>query len=318
MFLSISHLFTSIFNKHRLDKHKNSVGVPTEFIDAAGVEVPWLDPYKMVQWLAAEEKLDLLHGKVDLLEFWRRFALVQSHHPIFSQDLPLSRVIPFLSHGDEGRTKKKKGILIWSMKGICGIGTRFFRDLPEATQRQKMGLNVGNSLTSRFLHIAVPCKLYKHNENVWHALASRIGHAYWKLAHEGFEYNGQTWYACCVGLTGDAPYLSKAGCLERNYARVSKTTGARAKAGICFECMAGSSDGTTEIPFEDLSFKPKWRETESWAPLPWKRDPPFLTALQDLRPEMLQYDSQLKDVLLEARCACSLSQLLFFQQELLC
>ena len=52
-------------------------------------------------------------------------------------------------------------------------------------------------------------------EDVWQAIASRIGQAYNELEKVGFEYNGQRWHMVCVGLTGDSPFIVKAGCLLR-------------------------------------------------------------------------------------------------------
>ena len=227
--------------------------------------------------------------------FWRRFAAQEPDHPVFAAgcSLPFSRVIPFLAHGDEGRTRKKKGIMLWSMHGIVGSGTRFFKQKTAEEQMFAMGLNLDNSFCSRFLHAAVPNKLYKENEPLWHELAEKIGSAYFRLQTTGFQHKGKTWFAACVGLTGDAPFLSKAGCLQRSFARVPKKprdegSGRLQKepAGICFLCLAGK----TRVPFEDLGKSPKWLQSMAEAPLPWIGCPPLLRGLRESRPHFLKYD----------------------------
>ena len=174
----------------RLDRCGNTIGVPTEWFEASGVQIPWLDPSKMVRWLVDTDQMHLLHGNIDLPEFWKRFATFQPDHAVFTSGRSLRRVIPFLSHGDEGRTKKKRGFLVWSFRSVAGSGTRFFRSRPLEEQASRMPLNLDNSLRSRFLHVGVPNKIYHEREDVWQAIASRIGQAYNELEKVGFEYNG--------------------------------------------------------------------------------------------------------------------------------
>ena len=149
------------------------------------------------------------------MEFWRRYAKCQGDHPIFSQGgVNFARTIPILSHGDEGRGKKKRAVMIWSMKGIAGSGTEVFRERPKSEQSIRMPLNLDNSMRSRFLHAAVPNRFYRDNQACWFDLAEKIGKSYNKLQHVGFTYDGYLWRACCVGVTGDAPFLSKVACLS--------------------------------------------------------------------------------------------------------
>ena len=230
---------------------------------------------------------------IDLMEFWRRFAKFQPDHPIFEETQNFARLIPLLSHGDEGREKKKRGIMIWSMKGVAGSGTKHFRSRPQTEQNSRMPLNLDNSLRSRFLHAAVPNRFYKDNPACWTQLAEHIGKAYHKLQHTGFTHRGQVWKACVIALTGDAPFLAKAACLNRSFSRVARAAENKSgiePGGICFACLAG----TKHYPFEDLGSRPKWLETLNIGPAPWDADPPFLRALGNLRPSFLQYDSRWK------------------------
>ena len=245
------------------------------------IEIPFLDPYDMVSCLARHDQLHRLHGKNNLLEFWRRFSKVQPDCWVFQAAVAgrinLATTIPFYSHGDEGRGKRKKGILIWSMRGCVGEGTNLFKeDHDEAAKADRMGLNMSGSMTSRFLHIAVPKSVYGKNSGpVWDDIALHISRSYYRLQTEGFEYQGRMFHAVCLGLTGDNPFLAKAGHLERSFARVAKKTGDAVCNGICWQCLAG----TPIVPFENLNLHPEWSHT-MYETLPWIDHPPFLQGLQ--------------------------------------
>ncbi|OLP83090.1 hypothetical protein AK812_SmicGene36191 [Symbiodinium microadriaticum] len=111
--------------------------------------IPWVDPFKMVSALAECDKLDLIYPEeCDLLEFWRRFSKIFPDHWVFeaasASNLNLGRTLPFYSHGDEGRGKRKKGILLWSMRGAVGQGSQLFNSLHSTDDRaRRMGLNMG-------------------------------------------------------------------------------------------------------------------------------------------------------------------------------
>ncbi|OLQ11224.1 hypothetical protein AK812_SmicGene4984 [Symbiodinium microadriaticum] len=260
-------------------------------------KIPWLDPYKMVSCLGRNDKLHLLHGGNNLLEWWRRFSKVEPGHRVFAAaargEISLQRAIPFFSHGDEGRGKKKKGILIWSLRGCVGFGTRQFKEFhSEAEQCNRMGLNMTGSMSSRFLHVAVPKSVYgKQAEPVWDDIGYNIATSYKRLEQEGFvASDGKQYYAVCVGLTGDNPFLAKIGHLERSFARVSKRSGEDVCQGICWRCLAG----TPNIPFENLNLNPEWCYTVDEV-LPWSQLPAFLQGLgfqdEDMRaPRFLEFD----------------------------
>ena len=239
--------------------------------------IPWIDPFKMVSALAECDKLDLIFPEeCNLLEFWRRFSKIFPDHWIFEAatagNLSLGRTLPFYSHGDEGRSKRKKGILLWSMRGAAGQGSQLFNSLHSIDDRAiRMGLNMGGSLTSRFLHVAVPKHIYgKGAESVWDDIAFQVGSSYRRLQTEGFLCKRQRFHAVCLGLTGDNPFLAKVGHLLRNYARVEKKIGDVAGHGICWVCMAG----TPSIPFENMNMNPEWSHT-LFEVLPWPELPRF-------------------------------------------
>ncbi|CAE7579004.1 unnamed protein product [Symbiodinium sp. CCMP2456] len=284
-----------------LQQHGHSLQVNIDFLEVStrtGIkQIPWLDPYEMVSCLARDNKLIFLHGGNNLLEWWRRFAKVEPGHRVFAAaargEISLQRTIPFFSHGDEGRGKKKKGILIWSLHGCVGFGTRQFRAMhSEVEQCNRMGLNMSGSMSSRFLHVAVPKSVYgKNAELVWDAIGCNIATSYKRLEEKGFlDADGKQYHAVCVGLTGDNPFLSKIGHLERSFARVAKKSGDDVSHGICWRCLAG----TANIPFENLNFNPEWSFTEDEA-LPWSQLPPFLEGLgfeknDSKAPRFLEFD----------------------------
>ncbi|CAE7301043.1 unnamed protein product, partial [Symbiodinium sp. CCMP2592] len=290
----------SIIND-RLQQSGHTLQVDIDYIPvetSTGIrQIPWLDPYKMVSCLARDAKLEFLHGKNNLLEWWRRFAKVEPGHRAFKAaargDISLERTIPFFSHGDEGRGKKKKGILIWSLRGCVGFGTRQFQEMhSEAEQKNRMGLNMSASMTSRFLHVAVPKAVYgKNAETVWDAIGRNIAASYERLETKGFlDADGKHYHAVCVGLTGDNPFLAKVAHLERSFARVAKSTGEDVSHGICWRCLAG----TPNVPFENLNLHPEWSYTIDET-LPWSQLPPFLRGLgfdeDDLKaPRFLEFD----------------------------
>ena len=253
-----------------------------DYLEIDGHRIPWLDRYKMVSFLAEADLLHHLHGGHDLWKFWQKLSRMQPHHPVFEEassgHLQLTRTIPFYSHGDEGRTKRKKGILKRSLRGCLGMGTRHFREHHEqAAQQERMGLNMSNSLSTRFMHLAIPKKYYptKGSSTLCDTIGLEIGMAYRKLQTQGFQYKGQTWHAACLGIVGDNPFLAKCGHLRRSFTRVARRTGEDAPSGICWLCQAGKPN----VPFEDLNMNAKWTNT-CFLEDPWSHMPPILVGLE--------------------------------------
>ena len=199
---------------------QSCVAVPQQSRRGCDKGVSWLIIFCLFSW--PHINISRMSCRFAFL-FWKRFVTFQPDHPVFSSGRSVKRVIPFLSHGDEGRTKKKRYFLLWSFRSVAGSRTRFFRSRPSEEQTARMPLNLDSSLRSRFLRVGVPNKVYNDREDVWQAIASRIGQAYHDLEKVGFEYNGQHWHMVCLGLTRDSPFIVKAGFLLRNFGRVPKT-----------------------------------------------------------------------------------------------
>ena len=53
-----------------------------------------------------------------LQEFWNRYRGVDPSHPIFNYPERLAHIVPFMTHGDEGRGRLKQPLLTISFQGI--------------------------------------------------------------------------------------------------------------------------------------------------------------------------------------------------------
>ena len=67
-------------------------------------------------------------------------------------------------HGDEGRCFKKKGIMLLTVQGTLGQGTRPFVERflkSDSDRKRRMGVNIGgHSFDSRLLFAAMQRKFY--------------------------------------------------------------------------------------------------------------------------------------------------------------
>ena len=64
----------------------------------------------------------------DLLRtFWSRYKMLFPNHSIFDtiekENIDISRLAPLLFHGDEGRGRKRSGLLVLSYHSMLGRGT---------------------------------------------------------------------------------------------------------------------------------------------------------------------------------------------------
>jgi hypothetical protein len=167
----------------RFMEHNLSIPVPITWVPLAttaddGVEFPVIKISDMVRHLASLGSLNKLFGcepedgiQNTLLDFWNRFSKEVPDHQVFSANLrgeiSLQRAIPYMVHGDEGRCFKKKGIMLVTVQGVIGKGTRPFveRFAEHAKDRKRrMGVNIGgHSFDSRILFAAMQRKFYASN-----------------------------------------------------------------------------------------------------------------------------------------------------------
>ena len=92
-----------------------------------------------------------------LTEFWQRYKAVHGSHELFSlPNINLAECLPVFSHVDEGRTYKKQGILVLSVHGAIGKGTRSYKRRVGVRRlhikQDGMGLNYsGSSWGTQFM-----------------------------------------------------------------------------------------------------------------------------------------------------------------------
>ena len=104
-------------------------------------------------------------------EFWSRYKCSNPEHPVFNLEregrLRLSRCIPVVYHGDEGRGRRRHPFLVTSFTPILGRGTQ-----PADRRRKKFGIRKdfrklqtnfkGHSYTNRWLQVAWKIKYNMH------------------------------------------------------------------------------------------------------------------------------------------------------------
>ena len=246
---------------------------------------------RWVKYLLDYNMLDRLTGvpesemKPLLGEFWLKYRRLYPEHQLFTLadngQVDLRRTIPVYAHVDEGRTYKSKALLLLSLHGCVGKGTRSYnrRQVRKlALKRNGMGLNyIGSTWSTQF---AVGCLLRSAMNQHPSSLDTLLEHFAadaTMLATTGVQSTAgdrRVW-AQVLGLKGDLPALVKCGNFTRNYARGPKqATGKKPCGGICWQCLAGCEEGE-HIPFEDYRSTAKWKTT-MWAARPWSVEPPIL------------------------------------------
>lgn len=199
-----------------------------------------------------------------LEEFWRRYRILKPDHALWelvdSKKMDLSRTVPLLLHGDEGRGYKKSPFLICAYHSYLGKGTI----LANSTRTQRpylaMKLNyVGNSWSHRYVTAVLPkmCKDKLAFEDIMKFITADC----LDVINNGVsDAAGNIYHAAVLQCVGDWMFLVKAGNLARSYNHVEKrprAVGAQ-PVGICHCCQAG----TLQYPFEDFSTNAAWKRTE--------------------------------------------------------
>ena len=155
--------------------------IPITWVEIGGEDsFPVLKFSDTIHFLAKENLVGLLAGDMEgnelsdtLLTFWRRFGKLQGDHEVFSSSIPLSRAIPILIHGDEGRNYKRSGIMVLSLQGAIGHGTEPFlkRYTSEGDRNERMGLNFAGSSFRKWRRATmrptlIPGRIYRKNTSL--------------------------------------------------------------------------------------------------------------------------------------------------------
>ena len=271
-------------NCHRLMVHRFKLSMPIDhhFLDTNddGPQVPILRFRDWMKMLLNHNCWHLLSGLVRPDEkreasiwtaFWKNFEQQVPQHPIFvrarSGEVCLERCVAVVAHGDEGRSKKKSAFLVINVHSVLGRGIQ-----PGLRQDKKRHYNkmlpnfLGHSYTTRFLFTALPKSDYTGaNSYVFDNLMTYLAEELSYVQLEGVEdsVRKKKFWAVCLGITGDWPWLAKCGNLQRSFSNVSKHADSgggnrRPCGGICHLCRAGQPD----VPFEEVNTKnPRWKQT---------------------------------------------------------
>lgn len=184
--------------------------------------------------------------------FWERFRQVRPDHEIYSRPgFDFSRCCCLLLHGDEGRSLRKKTILIMSAHSILGYGIRTSH---QSNKREIHKLNYQKSTwATRFLLGVLPKCLYSMDDeasngdlddgesDAYEMLLKRIAEDMRELFDNGIvsPWDNCRYYFCTVNVMGDWPFIQRAGHLSRSFYNAAKhSSSSTALKGICHRCRA--------------------------------------------------------------------------------
>ena len=204
-------------------------------------------------------------------QFWKNWEAQEPQHPIFAAaragHRQLGRCVPLLLHGDEGRSKKRTPFLVLSVHSVLGRGVEV--GLQNSTRKRRyikqLPNFVGHSYTNRFLVSALPKVAFTgSNSYIFDVLLDSVAAELCQSANIGVtDRDGNQWWAYCLGVVGDWPWLAKCG-LDRSFMNLPKHRdngggGVRAACrGICHLCQAGQPG----VPYEEIGARsPQWVNT---------------------------------------------------------
>lgn len=251
---------------------------------------PYVSLSDWLKYVVENDSLEQIVGVKDLQDmqpllttFWSRFRFSHPHHKMYD---PLesgapqhhSMTIPIVMHGDEGRGRKKKQIMILSWMGLLGRGSsRCSGSGSSGDPEPVCSLNLlGSTWLTHFLHSVLPVGLYSNQPEALDEVFALQARELATLFYDGVEIGGRVFYVACVGVKGDVPFLTKCGGFIRSYTRKPTAKSSRkAGVGICHLCCAGKEDFEYPVPFEELGVEhPSWLSTVGLEK-PYSSDPPY-------------------------------------------
>ena len=197
--------------------------------------------------------------------FWSKYERICPNHHIFRRaangEVNLSKCAALMLHGDEGRTKKKSGILVLSAHSVLGFGSHASSPGPEPYCKQKLNF-LGPTWSSRWLLGVLPKMYYddKNGDVIFQQYLSKFVDDMLEVYERGVKaVTGETFHFVILNTIGDWPWFQKAFSLNRCFANVSKRQASKLlPKGICHCCLA-DQDG---FPWEDFRpTEPAWRRT---------------------------------------------------------
>eukprot|EP00438_Fugacium_kawagutii_P027992 Skav202943 [mRNA] locus=scaffold422:291058:292847:+ [translate_table: standard] len=235
---------------------------------------PFVSFSDWLKYLVQYDELQLLVGERDLPKirqllgsFWEKYRHCNPEHVIYTRSKDTwEYTIPVFHHGDEGRGLKKKQLMVLSTHGVLGGGSLKSNHLHHhndiATDPLKMNM-VSNTITTHFLFCVMPVELYNETPSAFYQMLELQAREFAELFDQGILIQGVRFYISCIGVKGDAPYLTKAGQFNRAFThRPTRPSSRSACSGICHLCLAGKEDHDFPVPFEQYGVEhPAWLST---------------------------------------------------------
>ena len=263
--------------------HKYGLAVPVkiETMNLGSKELrkfPFIRISSWVRYLMDNGKVDRLCGipgaerEVFLQEFWARYENLHSGHKIFEfareGKVNLRKCLPIYAHADEGRTYKSKALLILSVHGALGRGTRAYRRRMGTRKlhikKNPMGMNyVGSTWSTQFMFCCLLRAAMVEDASLLDRVTGVFSEDLEQIAVRGVSNSAGTdrLWVQILGLKADLPALQKMGGFVRNFTRQPQSLrSTKPCVGICFLCLAGKEQPEW-IPFEDFSKTARWPST---------------------------------------------------------
>ena len=260
-----------------LDVAISKVDLPTK------KQFPYVPFSEWLRFVVQNDQLEYLVGVNDVGDmqkrlklFWTRYKAIYPGHEIFHREqcgqIQCNMCIPVLHHGDEGRGLKKKQIMILSIHGAIGKGSHHSR-VDDPLQLNLMG----NTFLTHYLFCAMPIYLYNECPDAFITMLDIQAKDFVNLFQDGLLINNRRFYVCCLGVKGDAPYLTKSGQMDRSFTRrPTRPSSKKPAEGLCHLCCAGKEDWEFPVPFEEYgALQPAWLSTVGVVK-PWTTPSPLL------------------------------------------
>ena len=229
-----------------------------------------------------------------LKEFWLRYESLHGEHELFrlarQGRVNLARCLPIFAHADEGRTYRSKALLVVSLHGALGRGTRSYQRRigvkKTHIKQNAMGMNyVGATWANHFLSFTMLRTVLQEHPNILDRMMCIFSTDMEMCAVDGCYNTAGTekLWAQIIGLKADLPALQKFGGFRRNFACAPKKSrvGQIPCRGICHLCLAGQ-EVPVHIPFEDYSDSALWPGT-CFQQDPWDFRPMILNEIPLVR-----------------------------------
>lgn len=253
-------------------------------------EIPILKIRDWFRFFLSNSCVHILHGlrkphasreRDILVAFWRQYQQLHPQHRIFDEvsrgNLCLSRALPLVIHGDEGRGRRHCAHFVCSFHSLLGMGIGKQKKSSKIWAKMECNFS-GHSYATRFMIASLRKKDYTDQQSErWEALMEELALDAGSMWQTGVsDPNGKKYWGIVLGLIGDWPFLHKSGNFTRSFNNIQKRVTIRnPPAGICHLCRSGQVD----CSFEQIGTRrPDWLRTV-FAQDPFSQPSPFVENL---------------------------------------